>query len=500
MKKILFKKQLLLLVLACMSYTTIHSQVAISEKYRHDIFDKIGHGDNLLYTFNAIPKEYRKQDLTLYNVHGKKLTTTFLESKQGLVLVDCISLGNNTLFYFDYNYSKNILLLMFDVNGNEISRKDFEYLKISDQEILKLGEDKFCLVSGVKFKKPGIKVECFDNNLTSVWNYEKSTEDSKYYLELATASNNGSVAILYAEKSKNHFLLSIDPTGKEVGNTLVKEDEIQKFKPYHLQFIGNEEILLVADMGATNDDVFKAMPTGTNIKRFNLKGEETSNGSINFSEIQEKMGDRFADGSLCWKMGPALRVLDVVMVDGKHTLVCESYQINERIVSEVATASATPMNVSIGVMSLLDLYLIELDNLTAIKRIWKPTRNVAIKGVTSTFSIGDFCSIMDENGMFGYQFMDQGELFVRSISQNFEYFNHISLKDDYDLPNSRTYWGTVVNKDYRVNGSEQLFVKSGIMNVSGINQNGFMKTKETILLYHLHNPTGELQFTVLKQN
>ena len=68
--------------------------------------------------------------------------------------------------------------------------------------------------------------------------------------------------------------------------------------------------------------------------------------------------------------------------------------------------------------------------------------------------------------MFGYQFMDQGELFVRSISQNFEYYNHISLKDDYDLPNSRTYWGTVVNKDYSVNGSEQLFVKSGIMNVS----------------------------------
>ncbi|MFD1551588.1 hypothetical protein DNU06_03215 [Putridiphycobacter roseus] len=499
MKNMLLKKQLLLLLLACISYSTVFSQVPIHEKYRQDIFNEIGNSDNLLYTFNGIPKEYKKQDLTLYNPHAKKLSTNILESKRGLELIDCISLGSNTLFYFDFIAEKTILLVVYDILGNEVSRKIIEYPKIVEQDIVKLSDNKFCLVTGIKLKKPGLQIECFDASLSSQWKVTKSSEETKYYYDLAAVSKNGNLAILYSEKMKHKFLMTIDADGNEIGNQVIQEEGIDRFKPYHLGFISNEEVMLVSDMGATTEDMFKALPTATNIKRFNLQGEEIKTKTIVFNEVQENFGDRRVDGSLFWAVSPSLRAVGMVNVNGKLQLVCESYQMTKRTVTEVSTTGGAPTKVGIDMLTLLDLYLIDLEDMSVTKRIWKPTRTVSIKGAGSYFSVQEFCALLDENNMFGFQFAQDEAFFIRSISQNYEYFNRIPFSANYEEVLNRTYWGTPVNDNYRSNGSEQLFYKQGVSALRGINKNGFLKTTETTVLYHLHQPTGELQFTILKQ-
>ena len=194
-----------------------------------------------------------------------------------------------------------------------------------------------------------------------------------------------------------------------------------------------------------------------------------------------------------------MRALDVIIKEGKPTIVCESYIKSKKTIAGPTSTSGVPSKVTVGMMTLLDIFLVDLNTDSELKRIWKPRRTLSIQGISSTSSVQDFCEILVENNMFGYQFVDGDTFFIRGVSQNFEYFNRIPFSKSYDVPNSRTYWGTVANKkDHRSN--EQLFYKQGFNNVAKINYNGFLRTADSMLLYHLHEPTGKLQFTILKQN
>ncbi len=476
-----------------------HGQVKFNESYRYDYFKKIGNTENLIYTFNGIPKVYDKQELTFFNGTGKKLSSIQLQSKQGLVLVNTVKLGEHSLFYFTYNLQKRVLLLLVDKEGKEVKRHDMEYPKVFHTKVVALTDNTFCMVSDIKVKKWGLKVECYDTDFNQKWVYEDIPEKSKYYLEDAAANSKGELGLVFTEKSTNYKVLMLDATGNKTGQKDINTDKLSKYTPYKVEFLNDDDFAVVADYGETTNQVFAQTSTGVSVKVFNKTGEEIINKSLLFNAVQEKMGDRLPNGTLAYKEAPALRVLDIKDINGAYTLICESYFIKEQVIPEKTSSTATaPTNVTYGTINLLDFYTLRLDNLEDMHRIWKPQRAVTIRGVNSYFGYKGYCGLLEDHNMFSYQGIINNEMLVRGYSQNYEYYNKIPLDKQYGNTLTRVYWGNPVSKERPRQNSSKLVFKSGVNDITGgINHNGFFHTTAGIVLYHYHTQTNNLQFTVL---
>ena len=496
-RKITTKAGLFFLSVLCLNLS--FGQVEYSESHRHDIFEDIGHSDNLVYTFNGIPKVYDKQSLTTFNLQGKKLASIELQSKQGLELIETISLGSNTLFYFDYNYQKRILLLLVDANGKEVKRLDKEYLKTTNPVAVAMGNDRFVLAASVKVKKQGLQVECYDNNLEMQWDYTNIPEKSKYWLKHVDANSKGEIGILYGEKLTSHHVLMLDASGNVTGTSEVNVGDMTKYTPYKAKFINDDDFVVIADHGETTNQVFAQTSTGVSVKMFNKQAEEIANQSLGFAAVQEKMGDRLPDGTLAFKEIPAIRVLDIQLVNNAYSLICESYYIKQEVKSEVTSTSpgSVPTNVTYGTINLVDLYTLQLDDLTQMHRMWKPKRAISIRGINSYYSYKDYCELLEKNQMFSYQFVKDNSLFIRGFGQNYEYFNTIPLDQHYDNLLTRTYWGRPISDKPVRQNFVQLFYKDGFTYRGGVNYDKFIQTPNGVLLYHYHTPTNNLQFSIL---
>jgi len=498
MKAQFLKPKQVLFVITCFFLQLGFAQVNVDEAYRHDYFQEIGSSNQLLYTYNGIRKEYSKFELNLYSPVAKKLSTTILEYKKGITFTDCISVGNNTVFYYQMRGLSTVLLLVFDANGKELTRKLVEYPKILKPKIEAISNDKFCLISGIKLKKPGILVECFDMNLTSQWKYENASEDTKLYLEHYAVSPDGKIAMYCTEKKKKDQIIIVDPTGAEKSRKEINTDE-KVFKPYLFSFFKNQ-LVLVSEFGTADpSDLHTAMALGFNVKQYNDSGEETSSKNLDFKSFYTTIANRKVDGNLQNPQTPGIRVVDIVETNGVGMFVCEVYRFSKRTETIPATQTTSASKYGVHTMSLEDILMLDFDELTVKQKVWKPSRTISISGASSFASINSFCESLVQNNMFSYQFIEDGSIFFRGFSQNFEYFNKVAIGDSYENVVERTFWGEPIQRQNSGGKSVQVFVQGPAYQKLAANENGFLKTKETTVLYHLHSATGKLEFTVLKQ-
>lgn len=498
MKKLIQPKFFLICSILFLS-SFVFGQIDVNESYRYDFFEKIGNSNNLTYTISSLPKVFDKKILTTYDLNGKHLSTIDVPYKQIPELESCISVGNNTVFYFSFSYTKDILLIVLDSKGQEVSRKTIEYLKVFGTDLLPAGNDKFYLVAGVKNKKQGVSVECFNLNLESQWNYSKIPEKSKYFYTKSAVNTNGDVALIYSVKSVDDHILFIDANGNELGDQQINKEGLKHYAPYKMHFKSPDELLVFADYGTFNEDPHMTTPTGLSIKHFNKVAEEIGNQNLDFNVVREQWGNRTIDGQLVAEPTPSLRVVDIQTINGKSTLIAESYYLTQRSETTRANPQAQPTTVVYKMLTMLDLYLLNLDNLSEnMERIWKPERTISIKGI-KYYDATDFCDLLEEKAMFGYQGLTGGQILIRGFSQNHEYFNTIPFNVNWEDVSTRTYFGLPLSESYNPRGYMQNFERaSGIGPIPGMGLSGFIKTNDRLVLYRFHRPTANLQFAVIK--
>ncbi|MFT5823656.1 MAG: hypothetical protein ACI8ZM_004918 [Crocinitomix sp.] len=499
MKKLTHSKIFLFCSLIFLS-TFVFGQIEVNESYRYNFIEKIGNSNALAYTIHQESPKVLSKTLTTFDITGKQLSKIEIPFKQFPELEDCISVGENTVFYFSFSYSKDILLLVVDNKGQEVSRKTIEYLKVFGTDLKSAGTDKFYLVAGVKNKKQGVSVECFNLSLESQWNYSKIPEKSKYFYTNSAVNSNGDVAIIYSIKSVDDHILFIDANGNETGDQQLNKDEVKHYAPYKMHFKSADELLVFADYGTYNEAPFMTTPIGLNIKHFNKSAEEISNQNLEFDAVREQWGNRAIGGELVAEPTPSLRVVDIQTINGRSTLIAESYYLTER--SETVKASspqAQPTTVVTKILTMLDLYLLDMDNLAEnMERIWKPARAISVKGI-KYYDATDFCNLIEKKNMFGYQGITEDQLLIRGFSQNHEYFNTIPFDVNWENVSTRTYFGRPINDVFNSRGSVQSFArKSGIGPIPGMGLSGFIQSNDHLVLYRFHSPTANLQFTVIK--
>ena len=383
--------------------------------------------------------------------------------------------------------------------GTEVTRKTVPYLKIFGTDIIPVGTDKFYLCAGIKDKKQGISVECFNLNLESQWVYSKLPEKSRYFYTDAIVNSRGDIALLYNEKSVDDRILFIDANGNELADTLINVGEMDKYTPYKLYFKTADELLILADYGTFNKESHMTTPIGLNIKHFTLKGEEIGNQNLSFETIQKQYGNKDPFGKPVNEPTPSLRIVDIQNVNGKTSLIAESYYFSQRIETISANPPAQPTTEVYKTIALLDLYLIDLENLeTAVWRFWKPARTLSLKGI-KFYDATDLCDLLEEKSLFSYQGIVDNEILIRGFSQNHEYFNRIPLNMHWEDISTRTYFGLPLSANYYSREYIQNFdLGGGFSPIPGMRSSGFFHFENHLTFYRFHRPTGNLQFTIIK--
>lgn len=478
----------------------LFAQVEVNQTARYDYLNGVGNSNTIAYVITHEEKVYDKKILVTLDLNGKELNRIEIPFKQQPELMNCISVGTKTVFYFSFSYGKDILLLVVDENGQEVTRKTIEYLKIFGTDIIPVGTDKFYLAAGVKNKKQGISVECFDLNLESQWVYSKIPEKSKYFYSQAAVNSTGDIAVIYTVKSVDDRVLFIDANGVEIGDQQINNEGLKHYALYKMHFKSPDELLVFADYGTFNEETFMTTPEGLSIKHFNKSGEEIADQKLLFTDIQAQWGNLDINNELVVEPTPSLRVVDVQNINGKSTLITESYYLSQRTKTTGTNPQGQATVEVFKILTLMDLYLLELDNLSASnsERIWKPSRSLSIKGI-KFYDATDFCDLLEKNNYFGYQGILNDGILIRGFAQNHEYFNQIPFGVNWEDVSTRTYFGLPLDGSFAKKNYTKNFVRtSGIGPVSGMGSDGFIMTDNHVILYRYHRPTYNLQFILIK--
>ena len=422
----------------------LFAQISPDHSYEMSAYGTVGHSETILYNYHYRPKVYDTQYLTIFSKEGEEKSTIEIKSKQGAIIEACFNLGKNTVFFFELNYSKDILFLVVDENGNEHARNQITYPGYNSVEITPAGEDRFCLFADVKIKKRGIQVECFDLGLNSVWKYMNIPEKGKFHLKAAGTNKNGEAAFLYMVKNTDYRMATLTADGTLIGDEPVSADGLRHYSPYRMQFNADNSFYLFADYGSSNEEVHNTRPIGMSIKKFDRTAKEIQNEKLVFEEVAKRFGDLKNVVEFTPNDVPCLRLVDVQILKGKETLIFESYLFNT--FSKTTTKNGQPTTIVYKSIILKDLYLLELGNeMEEAHRIWKSTRKLEFEGV-KFYDATDLCGLIEASHAFGYQGLIGENIVIKGVGQNFEYLNTVHFNENWEDVSTRRYFGKPVSE------------------------------------------------------
>lgn len=484
------KKLFILCSLSFLFAWEASSQVKHLATHKDDRADMVRANKNLLFTFSMVPKSWTQKDLIFYNLQGEELNKMTFDLEKGYELKSHKAVGTNTVMCFVQKDKMQILVI--DKDGKEFARKVISEIKVKNAQLQVLDDNNFVLIHEEKVKKVGrgLIITKYDVGLVDKWNHRAFAEKGNYSLSLSASNKFQETVILYSYKYKSQ-LMFIDKAGKVISNKKLdlSGDGISNYDPYKIMFRGTEAIIF-ADLGSAPDGPYKSMPTGLSVMTVNNQGTRMSSSILDFMTLQLMTGDTTAKGKpLFGQVAPALRVLDVQDINGKPTLITESYIVTKSQESKPSTtAGSPPTTLFYDDIQIRELFLVPLANMDKIHRIWKPYVKYRIDGITVA-TPSKLCELAEENNLFGYQFMQNNNLVIKGISNNYCYVNYISPEKTIDHPSERIQWGEIRTISKGVLGYE---IK--VSSPSYLLKDAIYPTNKGVLIFHDHMATGAIEF------
>ncbi|MDB4174454.1 hypothetical protein N9811_06605 [Bacteroidia bacterium] len=488
-----YKIYLIATVMLCGSFASL-AQITYDKTMEYDYFESIQSTDNFLFTMTLIKGTYDQSELVIFNHEGGELNRITFQAKRRPSIVQVGQMGGNTVFEISTGE-----FVVIDATGKEVARHTITLMDKVKTQVNYISDQGLTVVMNVKIKKvgAGLRVIHYSPSFEEAWKYEDITEKSKLRTDEVAVNKAGDVAIVYKKGNTYDIGMYLISAAGELKANVDIDKKGGNLSAYKFEYLDNGDLLYLSDYGSTSTEMFKGIPTGMNVMVLDANsGAIKSETEVSFAELQALVGDKRADGTPVYKeISPALHTLEVVKLDGKDYLVCESYLSKDRTKNVPSSTPGNPgTNTYYTQMELMDYYLLDLAaTLTNPTRVWKQTRVIE-------FELGSFGNAssarttMAHNGLFSYQGMYDGKILSRGYGQMHNYLTLIDISKGKEELNKRTFWGKPISDEFKVSPQRKSYNASfgGTSLPKYYATEGVLSHKGAFTLYQYDNVTNTL--------